>query len=104
MSRLRETYQNEIVDAMIPSISTSFSATELLSLASAITDCSLTETGGFPFDLQAVNISAGDCVVPVNLAQNVSQLHTFLYAQTGYTPSETVQQISAQISAATGIY
>ncbi len=94
----------QIVDAMIPSISTSFSATELLSLASAITDCSLTETGGFPFDLQAVNISAGDCVVPVNLAQNVAQLHTFLYAETGYTPSETVQQVSAQISAATGIY
>ena len=94
----------QIVDAMIPSISTSFSATELLSLASAITDCSLTETGGFPFDLQAVNISAGDCVVPVNLAQNVAQLHTFLYAETGYTPSETVQQISSQISSATGIY
>ena len=94
----------QIVDAMIPSISTSFSGTELLSLASTITDCSLTETGGFPFDLQAVNISAGDCVVPVTLARNVAQLHTFLYAETGYTPSEAVQQISAQISAATGLY
>ena len=94
----------QIVDAMIPSISTSFSGTELLSLASAISDCSLTETGGFPFDLQAANISAGDCVVPVTLARNVAQLHTFLYAETGYTPSETVQQISAQISAATGLY
>jgi hypothetical protein len=94
----------QIVDAMIPSISTSFSTAELLSLASKIPDCSLTETGGFPFDLQAVNISAGDCVVPVTLAQNVAQLHTFLYAETGYTPSETVQQISAQISAATGLY
>ena len=94
----------QIVDAMIPSISTSFSGPQLLGLASAVTDCSLTETGGFPFNLQAANISAGDCVVPVNLAQNVAQLHTFLYAETGYTPSETVQQISAQISAATGIY
>lgn len=94
----------QIVDAMIPSISTSFSSTELLALASSVSEYSLTETGGFPFDLQAANISAGDCVVPVNLAQNVSQLHTFLYGQTGYTPSETVQQISQQIAAATGIY
>ena len=94
----------QIVDTMIPYISTSFSSAQLLALASGISDYALSETCGFPFDLQAANISAGDCVVPVNLAQNVSQLHTFLYAQTGYTPSETVQQISAQISAATGIY
>ena len=40
----------------------------------------------------------------VNLAQNVSQLHTFLYAETGYTPSDTVQQISAEIANTTGIY
>ncbi len=93
----------QIVDAMLPYISTSYSGTELLSVTSGISDYSLTETCGFPYDLQAANISAGDCVVPVNLAQNVSQLHTFLYAETGYAPSDTVQQISAEIANTTGI-
>lgn len=94
----------QIMNAMFPYISTSFSNTELLGIASGLSDYSLTETCGFPFDLVAANISAGDCVVPVNLASNVSQLQTFLYAETGYTPSSTVQEISAQIAETTGIY
>ena len=94
----------QLVDTMLPDISTSFSSPQLIGLATSLQDCSISETTGFPFDLQAANISAGDCVVPVNLAQNVSQLHAFLYGEQGYEPSQTVQQISDQIAAATGIY
>ena len=94
----------QLVDAMLPDISTSFSSPQLLGLATSLQDCSISETTGFPFDLQAANISAGDCVVPVNLARNVSQLHAFLYGEQGYEPSQTVQQISDQIASATGIY
>jgi hypothetical protein len=94
----------QLVDAMLPDISTSFTSPQLLGLATSLQDCSISETTGFPFDLQAANISAGDCVVPVNLSRNVSQLHAFLYGEQGYEPSQTVQQISDQIAAATGIY
>ncbi len=94
----------QMVDTMLPYISTSFSTAELMSLAGAVSDYSLADSTGFPFDLQAANISAGDCVVPVNLAQNVSKLHAFLYQENGYTPSGTVQQISDEIAYTTGIY
>ena len=94
----------QIVDAMLPYIATSFSSTELPGLAAAISDGTLLDSVGFPFELQAANIAAGDCVVPVNLAQNVSELHAYLYQKTGYTPTQTVQDISAEIANTTGIY
>ncbi len=94
----------QIVDTMLPYIATSFSSADLLSLATSISGYSLLDSVGFPFELQAANIAAGDCVVPVNLAQNVSELHAYLYQKNGYTPSETVQQISNEIANTTGIY
>ena len=94
----------QIVDAMLPYIATSFSSADLLSLASSVSDCTLLDSVGFPFDQVAANVDAGDCVVPVNLASNVSQLHTYLYQQAGYTPTQTVQDISADIANRTGIY
>ena len=94
----------QIADTLLQDVSTSFSSAELISLATTAAGCSLGETTGFPFDLQAANIAAGDCVVPVNLANNVSRLHAFLYGTEGYTPSSTVQQISDEIAYTTGIY
>ncbi len=93
-----------IVNTMLPQISTSMSNLEILSLATSIGSYSLGDQTGFPFDKAGANIAAGDCVVPVNLAANVTQLHTFLYGDTGYIPSETVQAISTKIAADTGIY
>lgn len=93
-----------LVDTMLPYISTSLSNTELIGLASGITGYSLGESTGFPFEQMPADLeSAGDCVVPVNLAQNVSELHAFLFGTEGYTPSQTVQEISNEIINATGI-
>ena len=94
----------QIVDTMLPYIATSFSSTELLGLATSISGSTMLDSVGFPFELQAANIAAGDCVVPVNLAQNVSELHAYLYQQTGYTPTQIVQDISNEIANTTGIY
>lgn len=93
----------QVVDAMMPYISTSFSNTELVGLVSEMSDVTLGDSAGFPFEQQAANIQAGDCVVPVNLAQNVTELHAFLFGQNDYTPSQTVQEISQQIINDTGI-
>ncbi len=94
----------QMVDTMLPYIATSFSSADLLSLATSVSDYSMVDSVGFPFELQAANIAAGDCVVPVNLAQNVSELHAYLYQKSNYVPSETVQQISNEIANTTGIY
>ena len=82
-----------LINTMIPYIKTSLSNTEMLALAANIGKYSITDTQGFPYDKQAADVDAGDCVVPVNLASNVSQLHSYLFSESGYTPSDTVQQI-----------
>ena len=92
-----------IANEMLPSIATSLSTGEIISLAAGLLRYNIVETTGFPFDKTTADISAGDCVIPVNLAANVSQLHSYLFEEDDYTPSETVQQISNQIISETGI-
>lgn len=92
-----------MVNSMMDYISTSLSNTELIALATGISKYNIADTMGFPFEQQAADIAAGDCVIPVNLAANVSELHERLFGDNGYTPSETVQEISNQIINATGI-
>lgn len=94
---------NSMIDEMSGNILTSLGTTEILGLAKDVTKYSLVDTTGFPFELQTANISAGDCVIPQNLAQNVLELHNWLFGSDGYTPSATVQEISNTIINETGI-
>lgn len=94
---------NNLLDQIAENMMTSLSNTELLSLAKDVATYNLTDQTGFPFDLTTANLSAGDCVVPVNLENNVIQLHQWMFGSDGYTPSSTVQEISWQIINDTGI-
>lgn len=94
---------NSMIDEMTPHILTSLSTTEILSLAKDVASYELVDTMGFPFELQTANISAGDCVIPQNLEANVLELHTRLFGNSDYTPSDTVKQISNTIINETGI-
>lgn len=94
---------NSIINKVSGSILTSLTNTELLGLAKDIASYNLVDTTGFPFDVQTANISAGDCVIPVNLEQNVLQLHQWMFGSDGYTPSEKVKEISNKIINETGI-
>lgn len=94
-----------IITDILPYISTNLTQTEILSLAKDVMSYKLGENTGFPFDKLATDVDAGDCVVPVNLAQNVTQLHSFLFGEDeNYIPSETVQSISNTIMERTGVY
>lgn len=94
---------NKIVDKVFPDISTSLSNTEILSLASGVASYSMGENTGFPFEKAASQQGAAalggpkDIVVPVNLDNNVLELHKFLYAEENYTVSSQVQEISQSI-------
>lgn len=94
---------NSMIDEMTPHILTSLSTTEILSLAKDVAGYDLVDTMGFPFELQTANISAGDCVIPQNLEANVLELHTRLFGDSDYAPSDTVKQISNTIINETGI-
>lgn len=94
---------NEVIDTLLPMVSTSLSITDMVKLASGIGKYQMDDTVGFPFDKTTMDINGSDCVVPVNLADNVSQLHEYLYGSEGYIPSDVVQEISSEISSSTGI-
>lgn len=94
---------NEIINAVFSKIATNYTNDELLSLAPQMIGYSIIDTQGFPFDKANGRISGkGAVVIPVNLADNVRQLHEYLFDNQEYTPSEEVQMISDQITSDTG--
>lgn len=97
---------NKIVDKVFPQVSTSFSLKDILGLASGVMKYKLADSQGFPFerDDSIRYKSAGSVVVPVGLAENVQELHAFLYPKEDNSEvSDTVRNISAEITYLTGI-
>lgn len=92
-----------LVGAVFPQISTSIGVDDLISQAKNVRKFYIGQTSGFPFSHEELKISKKACVVPATLESNVIQLHSFLYDDTAYTPSETVKKISSHIAEVTGI-
>ena len=94
---------NKIINRVLPTVKTSFSATEILDYAKDFTKYQLGESLGFPFDNGLGTISGvGSVVFPKTLTSNVSQLHDFLFGTEGYEPSDTVDSISQNIVVKSG--
>ena len=91
------------IDTILPMVSTSLSITDMAKLITGIGKYTMDETVGFPFDKKTMDINNSDCVVAVDLAENVRQLHSYLYGSKDYMPSEVVQEISSEIRSVTGI-
>lgn len=93
-----------ICNTVVDHIQTSMSTSQILSLAKNVTKYNVKSTTGFPFDLTTRNLpSSGDTVIPIDLANNVKQLHKYMFDDTNYVPSQTVQTISNAIMANTGV-
>jgi LCP family protein required for cell wall assembly len=93
-----------IINSVVDDISTSLSMSEILTLAKSVTSYNITSTTGFPFDLTTMSISGqGDCVIPVDLSANVAQLHEYMFDESNFVASQTVQTISETIMANTGV-
>ncbi len=87
-------------------MTTSLTYDEVMDLIPIVIDFKFGETTGFPFKLEGRNIqelNGASCVVPNNLAENVSELHSFLFDSVNYVPSLTVQDISNTIVTKTGV-
>lgn len=94
---------NEVINAVFSKIATNYTNEEILQMAPEMLGYEIVDTQGFPFDRAAGNISGkGSCVIPVNLAENVRQLHEYLFGNYSYTPSDEVQAISDKIAQDTG--
>lgn len=96
---------NNILVTVLPQVSHNLDFVDLTNVALSISKYHIGETAGFPFARDtAVIPGKGDCVIPQTLESNVSELHTFLFGDDGYQPTETVKQISSKISSDTGMY
>lgn len=94
----------DICEAVFDDISTSLTLTEIMDLAKDVRAYTIVSTTGFPFDMTAMNVKGnGSSVVPISLANNVTQLYAYLFGTEGYTTSETVQFISDYITEITGV-
>lgn len=97
---------NDIIDTVFPQVSTSFSLKKIIGLASALMDYTLADSEGFPFEKTdgITYPEAGDVVVAQGLAENVKELHEFLYPhQVTEEVSDTVQMISRELENETGV-
>ncbi len=97
---------NKMIDAVFPQISTSISLKKMISLAPGFMKYHLADNEGFPFE-KADGITypgAGDVVVAQGLAENVKELHEFLYPdETFPEASESVKAIADDIEYLTGV-
>lgn len=95
---------NSIINVMFEDIETSFSNTELISLAAKMFDYELTGSVGFPFVVKEVELGTkGQVVAPDTLESNVTELYKFLYNNHEYVPSLTIKANSMKIESDTGL-
>lgn len=94
---------NAIIDEVFPQVSTSFTLGELVKLAAGVMQYELGETSGFPFEHTDSSIEGiGSVVVPLGVAENVEELHEFLYPKDEYSVSQTVLDIASEIENVSG--
>lgn len=97
---------NKIIDQVLPQVSTNLSTSDFMGIAANAVKYQLGEMKGFPFDVTtSENVIGleGSYVVAIGFADNVKQMHAFLFDKNTYQPSEKVQSIDSDIIYLTGI-
>lgn len=96
---------NSLLGVMLELVATNMTWQDGLDAIANITKYNIAETAGFPFARGEANLGKyGACVIPQTLETNVRDLHAMLFARENYDPSDQVKDISAYISAKTGMY
>jgi len=94
---------NTIVDEIFPMIETNLKLKDILGLAVNVGRYEIEGTTGFPFEKTTTSLAGiGDCVIPITLERNVSELHTYFFEEEQLV-SEEVLQISQEIIDRTGL-
>ena len=92
---------NNLVDTILPRVSTNITGTEILGLAPSIASFNITESMGWPYKTQGITLDRW-YGVPVTLESNVEQLHKEAFGEADYVVPDTIKQISGQIIKKTG--
>lgn len=97
----------EIANNTFDKVYTSFDLSEIIELLSGISDYKVVADDGFPQEkdrwVGSVG-SKGSCIVPTDLDENVTWLHSYLFDEVDYTPSSTVQEYNSKIKGETSQY
>lgn len=93
---------NSIIDEMFPQIYTNLTTAEILKLATDIFSYNIIDNTGFPFEKDAHTYDRVSYVFPINLQDNVIRLHEFMFDDTAYVPSSTVQDYSTYVEGIRG--
>ena len=92
---------SNFVDTILPLISTNLSSNEIIAMVPSVPFYSIKDSEGWPYDVQGYSSDAW-YGVPVTLESNVRELHSELFGNDNYTPTDTVQEISDDIINETG--
>ena len=92
---------SDLVDTILPLVSTNISSNEIIAILPSVIFYNITNSEGWPYDVSGYSSDAW-YGVPVTLESNVKELHSELFENDNYTPSETVQEISDDIINETG--
>lgn len=97
---------NKIIDKILPQVSTNLSASDFLGMAADSSRYKLNKMAGFPFDVTPVNNVIGlegSYVTAIGFADNVKQLHKYLFGVDNYKVSAKVEEIDKDVAYLTGI-
>ncbi len=97
----------KIANDVFPEVYTSLNLDEIVSLLMEVTKYNIVDENGFPNESMrgsGVIGSAGSCVVPTSLEDNVVWLHEFLFDDTTYQVSDEVKEYSDKIYNDTNAY
>ena len=92
---------NNILDIMLPHISTNIDKNEILNLIPKLASYKITDSIGWPYNTRGITLDRW-YGVPITLEENVKQLHQEIYNEVDYEVSETVKSISDRIVSKTG--
>jgi LCP family protein required for cell wall assembly len=88
---------NSIIDEMFPQVYTNLSTLEIIALAKDLFSYNIVDNTGFPFEKDAHTYNKVSYVFPINLQDNVTKLHDFMFGETAYIPTDTVQDYSSYV-------
>ena len=102
MKTMGVTELDDMTNLVLPQIKTNMTNVEMLELLLDFPAYNMGDNTSWPYDWMDFTYNGVWYGPPVTLNSNVTQLHEEYFGQKDYEPTETVQNISYQISARTG--
>ena len=94
---------NGLIDKVLPKVKTTISTSEILGLATGMTQYNITKSEGFPYNWSDYQPADVYYLAPRNLEENVVKLHQELFGEEEYKVSNTLKKISDNLMTKTGI-